>query len=75
MFGKTIKQNRNKQHLTQQQLAYYAGATRANIAKIESGAYLPSLYLTLKILQALEMDEHKTIRRLIYGHDRKQHVN
>lgn len=75
MFGKTIQKTRLKNHITQAQLAIWSGTTRANIAKIESGAYLPSLYLTLRILEALEMPESYQLRGLIYGKNRKQFVN
>jgi len=73
MFNETIRKHRNKQGWTQEQLARNAGTTRANIAKIETGAYLPSLYLTLRILEALQIPESYQLRRLIYGHDRKQY--
>ena len=67
MFGKTVQNNRNKQGLTQQELAVCSMTTRANIAKIESGTYIPSMYLALRIIEALNMPESKIMRRLIYG--------
>jgi len=67
MFGKIIQKNRLKNHITQAQLASLSGTTRANIAKIESGAYLPSMYLAFRILDVMELPEAEILRRLIYG--------
>jgi transcriptional regulator with XRE-family HTH domain len=76
MFGETIRNNRYKNNMSQQELADASGTTRANIAKIESGVYLPSMYLALRLLESLNLTVNaQFLRRLIYGHDRKQFVN
>lgn len=49
-----IKVYRAKQDLTQEELAEMLGVTRQTIIAIESGKYLPSLGLALKIAQAFE---------------------
>ena len=49
----TLKIQRAKKDLTQEQLAQLVGVTRKTINTVEKGKYIPSTYLSLKLAQAL----------------------
>ncbi len=49
----TIKVQRAKKDLTQEQLAHLVGVTRKTINTVEKGKYIPSAYLALKMAKAL----------------------
>ena len=51
----TIKVQRAKKDLTQEQLAELAGVTRKTINTIEKGRYSPSTYLALKMAKVLDV--------------------
>lgn len=51
----TLKIQRAKNDLTQEQLAGLVGVTRKTINTIENRKYTPSTYLALKLAQALEV--------------------
>ena len=51
----TIKIQRAKKDLTQEQLALLVGVTRKTINTIEKGKYVPSTYLALKLSKALDV--------------------
>ena len=51
----TIKVQRAKKDLTQEQLARLVGVTRKTINTIEKGKYVPSTYLALKLSKALDV--------------------
>lgn len=51
----TLKVQRAKKDLTQEQLAQLVGVTRKTINTVEKGKYIPSTYLALKLSQALEV--------------------
>jgi len=51
----TLKVQRAKKDLTQEQLAQLVGVTRKTINTVEKGKYIPSTYLALKLAQALEV--------------------
>lgn len=47
---------RKKRGITQQQIADYTGMQRTNIVRIESGKYLPTLEVLIKLAAAVDMD-------------------
>ncbi len=49
-----LKEERTKQQLTQIQLAELVTVSRQTIISIESGRYIPSVLLSLKLAQVLE---------------------
>ncbi len=51
----TLKVQRAKKDLTQEQLAALVGVTRKTINTIENRKYVPSTYLALKLSQILEV--------------------
>jgi putative transcriptional regulator len=51
----TLKVQRAKKDLTQEQLAQLVGVTRKTINTVEKGKYIPSTYLALKLARALEV--------------------
>ena len=55
MLDNTLKVQRAKQDLTQEQLADLVGVTRKTINTVENKKYIPSTYLALKLSQALEV--------------------
>ena len=55
LLKNTIKIQRAKKDLTQEQLAQLVGVTRKTINTIEKGKYVPSTYLALKLSTALEV--------------------
>jgi putative transcriptional regulator len=46
-----LKELRERKHLTQEKLALQVGVTRQTIISIESGRYVPSLELAIKLAQ------------------------
>lgn len=55
---------RKKRGITQQQIADYTGMQRTNVVRIESGRYLPTLEVLIKLAAALDMDlEVKLVER------------
>jgi putative transcriptional regulator len=53
LLKNTLKVQRAKHNLTQEQLAEVVGVTRKSINTIENGRYVPSTYLALKLSKAL----------------------
>ena len=51
----TLKVQRAKKDLTQEQLAQLVGVTRKTINTVEKGKYIPSTYLALKLSRSLEV--------------------
>jgi putative transcriptional regulator len=51
----TLKVQRAKKDLTQEQLALLAGVTRKTVNTIEKGKYIPSTYLALKMSRIFEV--------------------
>ncbi len=49
----TLKVQRAKKDLTQEQLAELVGVTRKTINTVENGVYIPSTYLALKLSKVL----------------------
>jgi len=72
-IGKTIKFFREKNNLTQQELAEKIGISDKHMSKIERGIYVPTLTNFIKIVSVLnislsefnfpEIEEHKSSRR------------
>ncbi len=60
-IGNKISQARQQLGLTQKDLCNIVGCSRANIAKIEGGSYLPSIFLLDKILRVLNMRHEKRL--------------
>ncbi len=52
-LANTIKVQRAKKDLTQEQLAELVQVTRKTINTVENGIYIPSTYLALKLAGAL----------------------
>jgi putative transcriptional regulator len=52
ILNNTLKVQRAKKDLTQEQLAELVGVTRKTINTIENRKFIPSTYLTLKLAQA-----------------------
>ena len=48
-----IIEERSKQNITQEELAYRVGTQKSNISRLESGTYNPSLDFLTKIAQSL----------------------
>lgn len=51
----TLKVQRAKNNLTQEQLAELVGVTRKTINTVENSIYVPSTYLALKLSRALNV--------------------
>ena len=51
----TLKVQRAKKNLTQEQLAELVGVTRKTINTVENQKFIPSTYLALKLSAALEV--------------------
>jgi putative transcriptional regulator len=49
----TLKVQRARKDLTQEQLAHLVGVTRKTINTVEKGKYIPSTYLALKLSKIL----------------------
>ena len=54
-LGNLIKEQRTKQHLTQQELAEKCGLTSSDISRIEKGIGNPTFEKVDKILDALDI--------------------
>lgn len=54
-LNNSLKVQRAKKDLTQEQLAELVGVTRKTINTIENKKYIPSTYLALKLSQVLEV--------------------
>ncbi|MFB0564309.1 MAG: helix-turn-helix transcriptional regulator [Candidatus Aminicenantaceae bacterium] len=67
----TLKVQRAKKDLTQEQLAQMVGVTRKTINTVEKGKYVPSTYLALKLAKVLEVpvEELFQIREDSANHD------
>ena len=53
LLANTLKVQRAKKDLTQEQLAQLVGVTRKTINTVENGKYVPSTYLALKLAKVL----------------------
>jgi len=66
----TLKVQRAKKDLTQEQLAQLVGVTRKTINTVEKGKYVPSTYLALKLAKVLgvSVEELFQIRKDTWNH-------
>ena len=55
LLSNTLKVQRAKKDLTQEQLAQKVGVTRKTINTVENGKYVPSTYLALKLAKVLDV--------------------
>ncbi|MDH5468813.1 MAG: helix-turn-helix transcriptional regulator [Candidatus Aminicenantes bacterium] len=55
LLTNTLKVQRAKKDLTQEQLAQMVGVTRKTINTVENGKYVPSTYLALKLAGVLKV--------------------
>jgi putative transcriptional regulator len=55
LLTNTLKIQRAKTNLTQEQLAQKVGVTRKTINTVENGIYVPSTYLALKMAKVLDV--------------------
>ena len=55
MLQNTLKVQRAKKDLTQEQLAELVGVTRKTINTIENRKFIPSTYLALKLADSLDV--------------------
>jgi len=67
----TLKVQRARKDLTQEQLAQMVGVTRKTINTVEKGKYVPSTYLALKLAKVLgvPVEELFQIREDSFNHD------
>ncbi|UCC40498.1 MAG: helix-turn-helix transcriptional regulator [Candidatus Aminicenantes bacterium] len=68
----TLKVQRAKKDLTQEQLAQMVGVTRKTINTVEKRKYVPSTYLALKLAKALEVPVEELFQ---IREDSRNHVN
>ncbi len=54
-LNNSLKVQRAKKDLTQEQLAELVGVTRKTINTVENKKYIPSTYLSLKLAKVLEV--------------------
>jgi len=53
---------RNKQNITQEELALRVGTKKSNISRLESGEYNPSLDMLIKVAKGLGKEVHIQLR-------------
>ena len=53
---------RNKQNITQEELALRVGTQKSNISRLESGSYNPSLDFIMKVAKSLGKEIHIELR-------------
>lgn len=63
-FGKVIKQLREEQELSQQELADYAELDRSYISDMERGRYNPTLQTIYKLSEILKIKPNKLIEKV-----------
>jgi len=54
-IGRNVAAERTRRDWTQQRLAEKSGVSESYVAKIESGAHMPSVYILGKIAGALDL--------------------
>ncbi|MCK4787402.1 MAG: helix-turn-helix transcriptional regulator [Desulfobacteraceae bacterium] len=55
LLNNTLKVQRAKKDLTQEQLAHRVGVTQMTVNTVENGKYVPSTYLALKLAKVLDV--------------------
>jgi len=53
-FGAAVRDERNRQGMTQEALSHLAGVERSHMGKIERGEHTPTLPVILKLARALK---------------------
>ncbi len=61
-FGDKLREERVKKKLTQQDLAECVGCTQTAIAKFETNAIAPNVYIAYKLAQKLEISLDEMMR-------------
>ena len=57
MLGDFLRKYREKNNLTQEQMAFKVGTSQAYYSQIESGITLPGFTMVKRIAKALEVEE------------------
>lgn len=57
-----IIEERAKQNITQEELAFRVGTQKSNISRLESGTYNPSLDFLIKVAQSLGKEMQITLK-------------
>lgn len=57
-----IIEERSKQKITQEELAFRVGTQKSNISRLESGTYNPSLDFLIKVAQSLGKEMKITLQ-------------
>lgn len=63
-FGSVLKELREEQGLSQQELADYAEIDRTYVSELERGKYYPSLNVVYKIAEVLNVKPHDLIEKI-----------
>ena len=63
-FGSVLKELREEQGLSQQELADYAEIDRTYVFELERGKYYPSLNVVYKIAEVLNVKPHDLIEKI-----------
>lgn len=63
-FGKVIRELREKEGLSQQELADYSEIDRTYISDLERGLYYPSLNIIYKLAEILKVKPHEMIQKV-----------
>ena len=66
-FGTVLKQLREEEGLTQDELAHAADVTRTYISDLERGMYYPTLNVVFKIAEVLKMKASELVERVEKG--------
>lgn len=61
-FGDKLREERVKQNLSQQDLADYVGCSQVAIAKFETNAVAPNVYVAWKLAQKLNKSLDEMMR-------------
>ena len=63
-FGKVIKELREQQGLSQQELGDYSEVDRTYISDLERGLYYPTLNTVYKLAEVLKVKPHELIQKV-----------
>ena len=63
-FGKVVRELRDQQGLSQQELADYSEVDRTYISDLERGLNYPSLNTIYKLAEVLKIKPHKLIEKV-----------
>lgn len=73
-FGAVLRHHRTKQGVSQEALAHLASMERAHIGRIERGENQPSLWIVIKLANALNCDAGSLVNEteLLIGNERAE---